>query len=219
MTTEEKIIAIQDCIQRSIKRQSKLDDTALGIPGLMSLNIRHLLNNLGSISTIYGEVGIHVGGSFCSTIYKNSNLKEAVGIDSWLSDDTEGKDYRKQFDSNLLKCVTDGMPNIKIIKEDSFNVLMDWLPLGIDLYYFDGSHDEDSQRRALTYYLPALADTFIFCVDDYMLPEVKKGTQDGIKESGCKVLFEQEFITDHEYDNESFWRGWYVCILQKTTTI
>lgn len=210
-----KIQQVADAIERAINRQSKLDDTAMGVPGLMSINIRHLLNNLGAISTVYAEVGIHVGGSFCSAIYKNDNLKEVVGIDSWLSDDTEGKDFRKQFDTNLLKCVTQGMPDIRIIKEDSFNVLMDWLPRGIDLYYFDGSHDEESQRKALTHYLPALADTFIFCVDDYMLPEVKRGTQEGINESGCEVLFEREFVTDHEYDNESFWRGWYLALLKK----
>lgn len=211
----DKIQLIKDAIEKSLRRESKLDDVAMSVPGLMSLNIRHLLNNLGAISTKYCEVGIHVGGSFCSTIYKNANLEVAVGIDSWLSDKTEGRDYRKQFDENLLKCVTPGLANIEVIADDSFNVQLGWLPSGIDLYYFDGSHDEESQRKALTYYLPALADTFIFCVDDYMLPEVKKGTQDGIKETRCEVLFEQEFITDHEYDNETFWRGWYVALLKK----
>jgi hypothetical protein len=215
MTTEQKIEAIKDAVRRGIQRQSKLDAKALMVPGLMSLNIRHILNNLGAISTKYCEVGIHVGGSFCSTIYKNENLKEAVAIDCWLSDTTEGRDYQKQFEGNLLSCVTPGFPNVKIIKEDSFNVTLDWLPIGIDMYYFDGSHDEDSQRKALTYYLPVLADTFIFCVDDYMLPEVKKGTQDGIAESGCEILYENELITDHEYDNESFWRGWYIALLKK----
>jgi hypothetical protein len=215
MTTEQKIEAINEAIEKALKRESKLDGVAMSIPGLMSLNIRHLLNNLGAISTNYCEVGIHVGGSFCSTIYKNNNLNEVVAIDNWLSDETEDHDFRKQFDDNLLKCISPGFPNLRVIKEDSFKVQLDWLPKNIDLYYFDGSHDEDSQRKALTHYLPVLADTFIFCVDDYMLPEVKKGTQDGIKESGCEILFEQEFITDHEYDNESFWRGWYVCLLKK----
>lgn len=210
-----KIKLIQEAIEKSLRRESKLDDIALSVPGLMSLNIRHLLNNLGSISTKYCEIGIHVGGSFCSTIYKNANLIEAVAIDNWLSDTMEGYDFRKQFDENLVKCITGGLPNIKIISEDSFKIHLGWIPFGIDLYYFDGSHDEDSQRKAITYYMPALADECILCVDDYMLPEVKKGTQDGIKESGCEVLFEQEFVTDHEYDNESFWRGWYVALLKK----
>lgn len=216
MTTEQKIIAVREAVNRGIQRQSKLDALALSVPGLMSLNIRHILNNLGTISTKYCEIGIHVGGSFCSTLYKNENLKEAIAIDCWLSDQTEGHDYQKQFESNLLMCGGQSfLPITQIIKEDSFSVNLDTLPRDIDLYYFDGSHDEDSQRKALTYYLPVLADTFIFCVDDYMLPEVKKGTQDGIKESGCEILYENEFITDHEYDNESFWRGWYLALLKK----
>lgn len=214
MTTEQKIQQVQEAISKGIQRQSKLDDEALMIPGLMSLNIRHILNNLASISSVVTDHGSHVGGSFCSMVYKNDNIKHAISIDSWLSDDTEGNNYKEQFMSNANACLPAGCA-FHVFKKDSFELPLEWIPEPIDLYYFDGSHDEISQRKALTYYLPALADTFIFCVDDYMLSEVKKGTQDGIKESGCEVLYENEFITDHEYDNESFWRGWYVALLKK----
>lgn len=218
MTTEQKIEAVKNAIHKGINRQSKLDEKAMLVPGLMSLNIRHILNNLGAISFVVCDHGSHVGGSFCSMVYKNDNIRHAISIDSWLSDEIEGNDYQAQFTANASACIPAGCGSY-VFKKDSFQLPLEWLPAPIDLYYFDGSHDEESQRKALTYYLPGLADVFVFCVDDYMLPEVKKGTQDGIKESKCEVLYENEFITDHEYDNESFWRGWYCCVLKKPNSI
>lgn len=218
MTTEQKIEAVREAIAKGVQRQSKLDTTALSVPGLMSLNIRHILNNLGAISTIVGDHGSHVGGSFCSMVYKNSNIREAISIDSWRSDETEGNNHYQEFLNNSNICISPET-RLNVIKSDSFSVDLSCIPNKMDLYYFDATHTEDAQRMGLTYYLPVLADTFIFCVDDYMLPEVKKGTQDGIKESGCEILYENEFITDHEYDNESFWRGWYCCVLKKPNSI
>lgn len=207
-----KIDQIKIEIEKALRRESNLTPLALSVPMLGSLNIRHLLNNLGSISTSFCEVGSHVGGSFASAVFRNKNLKHAIAIDSWASDLTNGDTYEKQFYENVLPIVED-CP-MQVIKSDSFEVDVSKLPT-IDFYYFDGSHDYDSQRKALTYYLPAMADQFLFAVDDYMLSEVRQGTQDGIKESGCEVLFEREFETDSEYNNESFWRSWYVAFLKK----
>lgn len=210
MITTELII---DAIEKAFKRESNLKSEAFDVPMLGSLQIRHLLNNLGSISTKFMEVGSHRGGSFASAVYENHNLKTTVAIDSWLSDETEGHSYMEDFKSNVSRFVPH--QDFIIIKQDSFEVDLAACPKGIDFYYFDGSHDYESQRKALTYYLPVLADEFIFCVDDFMLSEVEQGTFDGIKESGCKILFEREFVTEKEYDNESWWRGWYVALLKK----
>ena len=208
-----KIEQIELAIEKALRRESKLTPLALSVPMLGSLNIRHLLNSLASISTVFCENGSHVGGSFCSAIFQNTNLKEAIAIDSWASDETEGNNYEQQFIDNL-SIIDKGEIPIRVIKSDSFKVNVDSLPK-IDFYYFDGSHDYESQRKALVYYLPAMADEFLFAVDDYMLPEVRQGTLDGIKESGCEILFEREFETDAEYNNESFWRSWYLVYLKK----
>lgn len=210
----DKIELIKEAIEKALNRQSKLDEAAMSVPGLMSLNIRHLLNNFGAISTIVCDHGSHVGGSFCSMVYKNTNIKHAISIDSWLSDETEGNTFEADFRQNATKCVP-ATTTLQVVKRDSFEVDLNDLPKDIDLYYFDGTHSEEHQCRALTYYLPAMAETFMYCVDDYMLPEVKEGTARGLKETGVEILFEQEFVTDHEYDNETFWRGWKVFLLKK----
>lgn len=209
-----KIELIKEAIKKADRLESKLDSESIVVPALASLRIRHLLNNLGSISNIAVDHGSHVGGSFCSIVANNPNLKIAVSIDSWASDETDGHTYEQDFRANAERFIPKET-KFQVVKSDSFSVDLSVLPKNIDLYYFDGSHDEDSQCRALTYYLPVMADEFIFCVDDFMLQEVKDGTARGIKESGVKVLFEQEFITNHEYDNESWWRGWKVFLLKK----
>lgn len=214
MTTSQKVEAIKTAIAKSLNRQSNLTEEAMLVPGLMSLNIRHLLNNFGAISTVVCDHGSHVGGSFCSMVYGNNNIKTAIAIDSWASDETEGMNYEKAFRENAGKCVPKNT-ELMVVKSDSFSVDLNTLPKGIDLYYFDATHSFEAQRDGLLYYLPVLADVFIFCVDDYMLPEVEAGTQEAIKQSGCEVLYERKFETDHEYDNESFWRSWYCCILKK----
>lgn len=210
MTIEE----VKQAVHKGINRQSKLTDEALAVPGLMSLNIRHLLNNFGAISTIVCDHGSHVGGSFCSMVYKNENIKTAIAIDSWASDETDGEAYEYDFRLNAAKCLP-SKTKLQVVKSDSFLVNLDDIPKNIDLYYFDASHDFFSQKLGLLYYLPNLVDTFLFCVDDYMLDDVRRGTQEGIAESNCEVLYENEFVTDHEYDNETFWRGWYAALLKK----
>lgn len=209
-----KIEQIESAIEKALKRESKLTPLALSVPMLGSLNIRHLLNNLASLCAVYCDHGSHVGGSYCSAVFKNTNLTHAISIDSWASDEIDGHHYEQDFRDNALM-MTPPETNLQVIKSDSFSVDLSQIKEKIDFYYFDGSHDYTSQRRALTYYLPVLADTFIYAVDDYMLKEVKEGAQDGITESGCEILFEREFETDSEYSNESFWRSWYVCLLKK----
>jgi len=211
---EIKIQQIQSAIARADRFESKLTPAALNVPMLGSLKIRHLLNNLGAISKNYLECGVHKGGSFCSTIFNNP-LTSATAIDCFVSDETNEDDKAQpQFIANASKHVH-SETMFTLITNDTFKVPTSDIPLPVDFYYFDAGHSEDEQRMALTYYLPTMADVFIYCCDDYMLPEVRKGTQDGIMECRLKVLFEQEMITHHEYDNESWWRGFYVALLGK----
>lgn len=208
-----KIQKIQQAITNAEKRQSKLSSEAIRIPFLGSLQIRHLLNNLGEISERYLEIGCHKGGSFNSAVFGNYNLRWGVAIDSFESDKTQGETAEYQFLKNTLTFMPESM-ELRLIRKDCFQVDLEVLPKPFDFYLFDGSHDEESQKKALTYYLPVLADEFIFCVDDYNWPEVQKGTQDGIKECNLEVLFEQYMPSYKEFDNEGWHNGFYVSLLK-----
>lgn len=223
-----KIELIQEAIFYAEQRQSKITPLALAVPALSSLNIRHLMNNLGAISTHYLEHGVHKGGLFCSTVFKNTNLMSATAVDSFESDKYNEDKAMPQFLENVEVCLPQelksGFVHIEgedtltqcftLIKRNSFDVYPEEIPHKIDLYLFDAAHDEDSQCRALTHFLPAMADEFIFCVDDWDFPEVKAGTLRGLKETGVEILFCQIF-EGNDHDNEQFWNGFAVFLLKK----
>jgi hypothetical protein len=90
----------------------------------------------------------------------------------------------------------------------------------VDLYCFDADHSYDSQRKAMTHFLPSMADEFIVVVDDWQYGDVKRGTLDGLSESGCEILFQQELLntepyTEEEHRNMEWWRGFYIALLKK----
>jgi hypothetical protein len=213
MTTEQKIEAIKDAITRANNLQSKMDEVAWSVPALSSLRIRHLMNNLGAISNRYFESGVHVSGLFSSVIRNNPNLWSATANDNWASDETGDIKYYDQFMANTLKCICENT-KLTVIKKDTFDVDPSWVVGPIDLYLFDASHDYESQRKAMTHFLPAMADEFILCVDDYDWKEVWKGTQDGLADAGVEILYEHSFV-GNDHDNEGFWNGFYVALVKK----
>lgn len=214
MTIEQKIEAIRLAIDKADKFQSKLTAEALSVPFLGSLKIRALLNNLGELATHFGEAGSHKSGSFTSTLFGNDNIKSATAIDSWASDETNEDKAYPQFMANTMK-FKPANTELNVIISDCWEVDLSLIPNKIDLYSYDCGHSESDQCKALTYYLPVLADEFIYCCDDYGWPVVKAGTKRGIEEAGLEILFEQELVTDKEYDNMSWWDGYYVALLKK----
>lgn len=213
MTTEEKISAIRNAIEMAKSHQSKMDQTAWDVPALSSLKIRHLMNNLGAISTRYLEIGTHKGGVFCSAIRNNPNIEMAFAIDNYASDATNEDKAYPQFLDNVEKCKSDKLWFYHHVK-DTFDVPVNIIQDGYDLYTYDAAHDYESQRKAMTHFLPAMADEFILCVDDHDWQDVFLGTEDGIKDANVEVLF-QEAFKGGDHDNETFWNGFYVALLKK----
>lgn len=219
MTTKQKIQAIKEAIEKAENHQSKMDETAWSVPALASLKVRHLMNNLGAISTRYLECGVHKGGLFCSTIRNNNNLVMINANDSFASDETSEDKAYPQFIGNVEKCKSSGS-FFSLTIGDTFEIDQLLISGPIDLYLFDADHSYESQRKAMTHFLPSMADEFIVCVDDWQYGDVKKGTMDGLKESGCEILFQEELLnsepyTEDEHRNEEWWRGYAVFLLRK----
>ncbi len=213
MTTEQKIIAIRDAIERAKNHQSKMDQVAWSVPALSSLKIRHLMNNLGAISTAYLECGVHKGGLFCSTIRNNDNIKYIHANDSFESDETSDEKVAPQFFENVNKCKSSNQI-LSFLTGDTFNVKPDLFGTPIDLYLFDADHSYESQRKAMTHFLPAMADEFILCVDDHNWQDVWLGTHDGLREANVEILFEEAFVGG-DHDNDGWWNGFYIALLKK----
>lgn len=220
MNTQEKIQAIKEAIEKAKNHQSKMDQTAWSVPALSSLKIRHLMNNLGAISTNYLECGVHRGGLFCSTLINNTHLR-ATANDNFASDILTGEDIEHEFAINRKKCtVVSQWPYIEVKKCDTFDVNPSTIDGPIDLYLFDASHDYESERKAVTHFLPAMADEFILCKDDWQYGDVKRATIDGILDSNCDILFQEELLNPEPYTedmhlNDHFWRGFAIFLLKK----
>lgn len=209
----DKIELIKAAIEKADNLQSKMDDVAWSAPALSSLRIRHLMNNLGAISTRYFESGVHKGGIFCSVIRNNPNIINATANDSFASDENSDDKAYPQFEANALKCKSVDTV-LSVLIGDSFEVDPTMIQGPVDLYCFDADHSFESQRKAVTHYLSAMADEFIMCVDDYDWNEVSTGTRDGLKDAGVEILYEKIF-KGNNHDNESWWNGFAVFLLKK----
>ena len=208
-----KIEQIEAAIEKAIRRESGLTPLAMSVPALSSLNIRHLMNNLGTISDTYLECGVHKGGLFCSTITNNPNLRYATAIDSWESDENNEDKAEPQFDENVTMLKPLDTRFIKIKANCFEHGTMD-VPGNYDLFLYDAGHSYEDQKNALLFYGNKLKNEVIFCVDDYDWEEVKQGTADGIKESGYEILFEKSF-QGNNHDNDGWWNGYAIFLLNK----
>lgn len=207
-----KIELINNAFDMADKLQSDLPVSQYEVPALTSLRIRHLLNNLGKAATRYLEIGVHRGGTFTASIAGNENLKFIYAIDSFYSD-SKGELALPDFNANVLK-FKPTETDFKLIVADSFEVVLDEIKEPIDHYLYDGDHSYESQKKALTYYYPILADEFIYMVDDWDWKEVSKGTADGIKDCGLEVIYER-IVKGNNHDNDSWWNGFAVYVLKK----
>lgn len=219
MTTEQRIQAIKDAIEKAKNHQSKMDEVAWSVPALSSLKIRHLMNNLGAISTRYMEHGTHKGGIFCSVLRNNPNIEIAWWGDSFASDKTTGENVEDQFVQNYHKCIQNTDITVLGTVANTFDLPSDFAE-NVDLYCFDADHSYDSQRKAMIHFLPSMANEFIVVVDDWQYGDVKRGTIDGLADSGCDILFQQELLNEEpyiedEHRNEEWWRGFYLALLKK----
>lgn len=212
---------ILNAIDKAEKFESKLSDEAIRVPFLGSLKIRALLNNLGAGATHFLEIGSHKGGSFCSTVFANENIETATVIDSWESDHMQGEGGESaylQFVENANR-FRDKNTHVQTIIGDCWEVDLNKIRYPIDLYSYDAGHSYEDQKKALTYYTPAMAKEFVYTVDDYNYGDVKSGTLDGIKEAGLKVILACELSNTTQGDdlhlNDEWWRGYGVFLLRK----
>ena len=114
----DKIKRIDEAITFARQRKSNLTPLALSIPMLGSLNIRHLLNNLGALSENYLSVGVHVGGDYASAVC-NNKLKKTFAVDSWASDEGSERKCEREFIENSAICKPPET-ELTIIKSDCF---------------------------------------------------------------------------------------------------
>lgn len=208
-----KIQLIEQAIEDAKKHKSKLKEENFKVPALVSLCGRHLYNNIGNISTRLLEIGSHLGGSFTSAI-SNNHLLSATSIDNFASDWVEDRKCMPLFLDNV-KAHLPKETVFNFIHSDAFEASKDWIPYNIDFYIYDGSHDMESQRKAVSFYLDKMDNEFIFMVDDADWDEVQQGTKLGISEANVEVVREWYLPSKGSHDNDSWWNGYFIYLLKK----
>ena len=203
-------------VKRSIKNaevgKSNLTKEVLHLSGLSSSKVRHLLNNLCTLpNSYYLEIGVYQGSTFISALYNNTNtLIDAIAIDNWSE---------FGFQKNIfLKNCTEFIKNepFKFFEINSFEAnVLEIFDNPITIYFYDGEHSVEAQKKAFTYYNTVFANTFIAVVDDWNWQQVRTGTQQAFKELGYKVLYEKELPASYVGDLENWWNGVYIAVIQK----
>ncbi len=215
MTPQDYIAHIEQAFANAQQGISKCSQDLLHMDGMTGKKTRHLYNNLLNMPDArYLEIGVWLGSSTCSALYKN-NVTYAVAIDNW----SEFGGPKKQFLENLERFgCTD---KVKFIEHDFKKLDVSQLPK-FNLYLFDGGHEFEDHVEALLHMLDCLDDVFIWIIDDWNWRNVRAATKFAIEQCGCKILHGREvrmtqndLDTDPPFAKEEYWNGVCILLLQK----
>jgi hypothetical protein len=206
-------------IVNAYNNKSKLPNEIYNINGMTGDKTRRLYNNMCDLSGIhYLEIGTWIGSSFCSAMYKN-NIKGTC-IDNWSEFDfnNNGGPY-KVLCNNINKFAP--TQDTTIIQKDCWLINKNDITIPIDIYLYDGAHDYDSQKKAITYYHQFFSKYVIIMIDDWVFGEdIKKGTIDGMVEMKMKLHFAYEIglvnCPDLNYRGNTFWNGCGIFVCERT---
>ena len=209
-TTDYDVEQLKEIVMKSDECISNLTEDVISVEGMTGVKIKHLLNNLGSISKHYLEVGCWKGATSTAAIFKNNNLVSATLVDNFSEFDSDGI-VQSILEKNISSFKNESTL-VGLLKKDCFSVKgMD----NIDLYLYDGNHSYESQKKAITHFASYMAKKFILLVDDFLFPHVQQGTFDGIKESNLNVLVSFTLGLGKESDSTGYWNGIYVALIER----
>lgn len=211
----KKLVAhVKQSIQNAEKGVSKLSPEILGIEGMSTSKVRHLLNNLCSMpNTQYLEIGCWKGSTWVSALYGNgSSINNATAIDNWSEFGGPEQDFL-----NNTSYFLNGI-KYQYYSVDSFNLdVKKAIPNPVNVYFYDGNHSELAQEMALTYYDSILADEFILIVDDWNWHTVRQGTHNAINKLNYRVVASFDLPARYNGDQENWWNGLYVAVIRKSS--
>lgn len=206
------ILKITNAINNAEKLTSKLNENILKIDGMSSHRIRHFLNNLLSEfdNVNYLEIGCWKGSTLISSCY-NNNIKKCIAIDNWSQFGGPENEFKDNIKKNLIN------NNIEFYNIDCFKFDINNIKDNIDIYFYDGGHDEIEQYKAFIHYNNKLNNNFIAIVDDWNYEKVKNGTRRAFSDLKYNIIHEWELTgnTTKINDASTWWNGLYVALIRK----
>jgi len=211
MNVGQLVRHVQNAWRRADALESKLSLDVLELEGMSGTKTRHLYNNLCDFAGCrYLEVGCWKGSSTIASLYNNE--AHALVIDNWA----EFGGPRAEFLANIEKHIGPG--RVKMIERDCFDVFPHLENGAFNVYLYDGHHSEECQKRAIVEAASKLKNPAVVIVDDWNEEHIRRGTEEGFLESGLRVAWTRELITQG-VESDGYWNGIAVFVVSGTKTI
>lgn len=202
-------------ILRAERNESGLTPEILDLEGMTSPKVRHLLNNLAAFTECnYLEIGTWKGSSILSASFGNPGRFTAV--DNFSQFTQKSGDPRE-----ALHCAAKRFSDrchFSLHERDCWEMPLEILPPGINVFFYDGDHSAASQRQSLLRFSPLFADAAVLVVDDWNWEGVREGTAQGLQAIGHRPCFEWHALTERHGDMQGWWNGIYVAVLVRPLT-
>ena len=210
------------CFNKANTFQSKLSKEAFQLDGMSGIKTRIFYNEICSLEfpdrpTQYLEVGTWKGSTLCSAMQFNTNCHATV-IENWALFGGP----KEEFEHNVISF--NFSDRLTVFEEDVFSFDISKIKNKIDIYLYDGDHEELSQYKGIVKMWPVLADQCIIIVDDWNWLQVHKGTFDALRDLGANII--EKFEIMYTFDNthtsmevapREFWNGIGVFVVSKNS--
>lgn len=207
---------IEQALERADRYDSKCSRALLRMEGMSGKKTRHFYNALCAFpDTRYLEIGTWKGSTLCAAL--EGNQIQAVAIDNWSY---SPEDIRSEFWANLTLYKGDNV--VRVLEQSCWDVKD--IGMTCNVYLYDGDHTTESHEKALTHFLTSLDDVFIYIVDDWNDPRVRRGTLSGISAASLQICYRRDLLTSDDgvhpsvHSQQSDWHnGIAMFVLQKPT--
>ena len=212
MKESDWIAHVKTARNKANNNESKLTPSILQLQGMSGVKTRHFYNNICSHPAAkYLEVGSWKGSTLISALYNNQHCP-AVAIDNW----SQFNGPCLEFHANCKTYIPESW--LFVIENDCFNVSLSNRKFNI--FLFDGAHDYDSQKKAITYFYKNLELPCVVIIDDWNWQSVRSGTYDGLHEVGANIVYEDhvrltqdDSHTNTDLARDSYWNGMGVFVI------
>jgi len=207
----ERVKRLIDAVDASLAEiDSKIPDDVFKIEGYSGKQYKKFANRLlgKDIVKNYLEIGVWKGSTAIAALYGNTGKLNHWVIDNWVLFGGPRTEFVVNFLTHLKV-----QPNL--IDEDCFGIDVAQKGISnIDVYFYDGEHEEQDQYKALTYYYNAMSDSFVYMVDDWSWSKVQAGTYNAIADLNLKIEKKIEFVSEN--DHAGWWNGCAIFVMSKS---
>jgi predicted O-methyltransferase YrrM len=203
---------VVDSIAKSGVPTIKLD-----IPGLTSRRVQTLLNLLAQGVDTYLEIGSYLGATVCAAM--KDNPLTVITVDNWQAGIQPQNENIKLPDNdfevfleNIKKHKGDSIVNV--VNADMFGFNLEQLYGQVQLFFYDGPHDQATTKKAVEHFWPTFRNEAILVFDDANWKGVVDGAREAFNNIGANVTFEKMLLNSEENATE-WWNGLYIVVIRK----